>query len=210
MVHFFRQPGCQFPCTYLNLSICERHVSTSMYALLTCIILSHVLFPQHFCHLMRWLRHMSSSLKSVKVSVDGRSIHVVRRGNGPKVLNSSNTDKVGWSQLWLYMQIRLFMGRQRLTPIGCFADARSPWYSHYRHATSDWGWCQHYWGTASIFLKWLLIFEITENHLYFIFEGLCPQTFSLVGWDPPGYGDSRPPARDFKDYSSEQHRKRHR
>merc|ERR1712130_912832 len=31
-------------------------------------------------------------------------------------------------------------------------------------------------------------------------EGLCPRTFSLVGWDPPGYGDSRPPARDFNDF----------
>lgn len=31
-------------------------------------------------------------------------------------------------------------------------------------------------------------------------EGLDPSVFSLVGWDPPGYGDSRPPDRDFTDF----------
>merc|ERR1711936_129763 len=69
------------------------------------------------------------------VSVEGRSIHVVRRGNGPKAV--------------LLMPGAL--------------------------------------GTA------------TTDMLPQI-EGLCPRTFSLVGWDPPGYGDSRPPARDFKDF----------
>merc|ERR1711971_1523817 len=85
--------------------------------------------------LLQTARHMSTSLKSVKVSVDGRSIHVVRRGNGPKAV--------------LLMPGAL--------------------------------------GTA------------TTDMLPQI-EGLCPRTFSLVGWDPPGYGESRPPARDFKDF----------
>lgn len=31
-------------------------------------------------------------------------------------------------------------------------------------------------------------------------EALDPTLFSIVGWDPPGYGHSRPPARDFTDY----------
>ena len=38
------------------------------------------------------IRHLSSSLKSVKVSVEGRSIHVVRRGNGPKVSHIQKQD----------------------------------------------------------------------------------------------------------------------
>jgi len=85
--------------------------------------------------LLQTARHMSSSLKSVKVSVEGRSIHVVRRGNGPKAV--------------LLMPGAL--------------------------------------GTATTDMLPQL-------------EGLCPHTFSLVGWDPPGYGDSRPPARDFNDF----------
>ena len=31
-------------------------------------------------------------------------------------------------------------------------------------------------------------------------SGLSPLEFSLVGWDPPGYGGSRPPGRDFTDF----------
>jgi len=85
--------------------------------------------------LLQTARHLSSSLKSVKVSVEGRSIHVVRRGNGPKAV--------------LLMPGAL--------------------------------------GTATTDLLPQL-------------EGLCPRTFSLVGWDPPGYGDSRPPARDFDNF----------
>jgi len=76
-----------------------------------------------------------SSLREVKVSVGDRSIHVVRRGDGPQAV--------------LLMPGAL--------------------------------------GTATTDLLPQL-------------EGLCPRTFSLVGWDPPGYGGSRPPARDFTDF----------
>jgi len=76
-----------------------------------------------------------STLREVKVSVGDRSIHVVRRGDGPQAV--------------LLMPGAL--------------------------------------GTATTDLLPQL-------------EGLCPRTFSLVGWDPPGYGGSRPPARDFTDF----------
>ena len=39
-----------------------------------------------------YIRHLSSSLKSVKVSVEGRSMHVVRRGSGPKVSHIQKPD----------------------------------------------------------------------------------------------------------------------
>lgn len=76
-----------------------------------------------------------SSMRSVKVSVGDRAIHVVRRGNGPK-------------------------------PVLLMPGAL---------------------GTATTDLMPQL-------------SGLCPLEFSLVGWDPPGYGDSRPPGRDFTDF----------
>lgn len=31
-------------------------------------------------------------------------------------------------------------------------------------------------------------------------EGLSKEKFTLIGWDPPGYGASRPPERDFTDF----------
>jgi len=31
-------------------------------------------------------------------------------------------------------------------------------------------------------------------------SSLDPTMFSLIGWDPPGYGKSRPPSRDFTDF----------
>ena len=52
---------------------------------ITCIFLSILGTLPFIIDIGLSFRHMSSSLKSVKVSVEGRSIHVVRRGNGPKV-----------------------------------------------------------------------------------------------------------------------------
>jgi len=31
-------------------------------------------------------------------------------------------------------------------------------------------------------------------------EGLSKEEFTLIGWDPPGFGKSRPPQRDFQDF----------
>jgi len=31
-------------------------------------------------------------------------------------------------------------------------------------------------------------------------EGLSKEKFTLIGWDPPGYGSSRPPERDFNNF----------
>ena len=30
--------------------------------------------------------------------------------------------------------------------------------------------------------------------------GLNPEIFTIIAWDPPGYGHSRPPDRDFNDF----------
>ena len=55
-------------------------------------ILCDTLFRLVSAHDTVSIRHLSSSLKSVKVSVEGRSIHVVRRGNGPKVSHIQKQD----------------------------------------------------------------------------------------------------------------------
>jgi len=34
-------------------------------------------------------------------------------------------------------------------------------------------------------------------------EGFSASDFTIIGWDPPGYGKSRPPARDFKNFFQE-------
>ena len=34
-------------------------------------------------------------------------------------------------------------------------------------------------------------------------EGFSESDFTIIGWDPPGYGKSRPPARDFKNFFQE-------
>ncbi|XP_023330697.1 valacyclovir hydrolase isoform X1 [Eurytemora carolleeae] len=34
------------------------------------------------------------------------------------------------------------------------------------------------------------------------FEGISKDKFTLIGWDPPGYGKSRPPDRNFEDFFS--------
>lgn len=78
---------------------------------------------------------LARSLSSVQVSVGDRTIHVVRRGHGPK-------------------------------PVLLMPGAL---------------------GTATTDLLPQL-------------DGLDPSLFSLVGWDPPGYGKSRPPSRDFTDF----------
>jgi len=93
-----------------------------------------LLITQQYRSLIGTVRSMSS-LRSVHVSVGDRSIHVVRRGDGPR-------------------------------PILLMPGAL---------------------GTA-----------VTD--LLPQLEGLDPNLFSIVGWDPPGYGQSRPPARDFTDF----------
>lgn len=34
-------------------------------------------------------------------------------------------------------------------------------------------------------------------------EGFSESEFTIIGWDPPGYGKSQPPARDFKNFFQE-------
>ena len=55
-------------------------------------ILCDTLFRLVSAHDTVSIRNLSSSVKSVKVSVEGRSIHVVRRGNGPKVSHIQKQD----------------------------------------------------------------------------------------------------------------------
>ena len=31
-------------------------------------------------------------------------------------------------------------------------------------------------------------------------NGFSESDFTIIGWDPPGYGKSQPPARDFKNF----------
>ena len=39
-----------------------------------------------------------------------------------------------------------------------------------------------------------------QSDFYYQLNGLDRTKFTIIAWDPPGYGQSRPPDRDFDDY----------
>ena len=45
-----------------------------------------------------------------------------------------------------------------------------------------------------------------RDNLLPVFKEMDPEMFTMIGWDPPGYGKSRPPARKFLNAEGDVHR----